>query len=155
MCIASIEKSRHVNGKLFLLTLKKGTGAKLVNVCWSASYILNVQLVISIAIIVILIQKYLGLQNRSFVFCNLDGLWDWFHAFVVSDSYAMYTEKTPIHLQEIYRYIWTATSFFQYQQKKVPRIQKVFFSFQRPLRSAFFYRFASSSSDYVWLLNTM
>ena len=106
MCIASIEKSRHVNGKLFLLTLKKGTGAKLVNVCWSASYILNVQLVISIAIIVILIQKYLGLQNRFFVFCNLDGkptlrLISRLCCF----RFLYYVfRKTPIHLQEIYRY---------------------------------------------------
>ena len=133
MCIASIEKSRHVNGKLFLLTLKKGTGAKLVNVRWSASYILNVQLVISIAIIVILIQKYLGLQNRSFVFCNLDGkptlrlisrlCCFWFRNYVFRKNTNTLAGNLSIHLDGYF-------VFFSISRKKVPRIQKVFFLFK-------------------------
>ena len=133
MCIASIEKSRHVNGKLFLLTLKKGTGAKLVNVCWSASYILNVQLVISIAIIVILIQKYLGLQNRSFVFCNLDGkptlrlisrlCCFWFRYYVFRKNTNTLAGNLSTHLDGYF-------AFFQYQQKKWREYRKFFFLFK-------------------------
>ena len=43
----------------------------------------------------------------------------------------MYSEKTPIHLQEIYRYIWTATSFFLVSaEKSAENTESFFFLFK-------------------------